>query len=210
MIAPRPLFSTRMSPFVGCGHGPREGVSVVVLTNKFTSAGLRELNIPGIQAVNGSAKFTISFEPSKGRGGTLVERVNADQYDAQTYGGSKGHQDISAKDYAQLANNMYITGSIISNENNKYNFAPGSLPGGGYNSNSGLYTIANLNGQGAAYNQFQTSLWAARGLPLGNVSIPMGSNGIGPFNGGGYGSEGTAYTSFVAGNAHSACGTLCR
>jgi hypothetical protein len=106
---------------------------------------------------------------------------------------------------------MYILGSIILSENNKYNFLPGVYPGGGYNSNSGLYTIANLSGQGAAYNQFQQTLETGGitgGKPYGNGSIPI-ENSPSAFGGGGYGTPGTTYTNFEPASTHSGCGTLC-
>ena len=163
--------------FVGGEHN-------YVYFNIDTPGGLSELDIPGVKAQNGKANFTISFEPSNpsGLNSSLVEQVNADLIDAQKYGGSKGHQDINSKDYAKLANDMYVTGSIISSQGNKYNAVSGF--GSGYNSNSGLYTIANLNGQGPAYNQLQASLRNGGGIIPGNMSIPMGiGNSIGAFVG---------------------------
>jgi hypothetical protein len=47
-----------------------------------------------------------------------------------------------------------------------------------------MYTIAALNGQGAAYNQLQRSLQSGGGIIPGNIAIPMGiGNSIGPFIG---------------------------
>jgi len=181
-----------------------------------TPAGLSQLDIPGVSVKNGQANFTISFEPSNQRAplnSNLVMELNADLSDAQNYGGSKGHEDINSQSYAKLADEMYILGSIISSEKNKYNFWPGVYPGGGYNSNSALYTMATLSGQGAAYNQLQQRLTAGGiifgGKPLGNVSIPI-ENSANAFGGGRYGTPGTTYTNFESGNTHTACGTLCK
>src|SRR6516164_8238653 len=46
-------------------------------------------------------------------------------------------------------------------------------PGDGYNSNSGVFTIANLSGQGTAYNRLQQTLTAG-GLIFGGK--PVGNN----------------------------------
>jgi RHS repeat-associated protein len=181
-------FSWGRVPTIQDFTGAVGGEHNYVYFNIDSNAGLSELDIPGATAQNGSAEFTISFEPSDSshpQGSNLEEQLNADLMDAQLNGGSAGHQDINSKDYAQLANDMYLTGDIVTSGKNRYNAWPGHLPGGGYNSNSGLYTIANLNGQGAAYNQFQHTL-ATPGLlggkPYGNTSIPIG-NSIGAFVG---------------------------
>jgi RHS repeat-associated protein len=154
-----------------------------------SAAGLSQLSIPGVSAQNGVANFTLSFEPSNPsspQGSDLVQQVNADLADAQAYGGSKGRQNIESKNYAQLANNMYLAGEIISGGKKRYNAWPELLPGGGYNSNSGLYTTAKVNGQGPAFTQFQQTLSSAGGRPYGNgmaISMSMGGGTfIGTYN----------------------------
>jgi len=52
---------------------------------------------------------------------------------------------ISSNNYAKLANDMYLLGAIISSEG--LTIMPAKKMGG-YNSNSAIYTIANLTGKG--------------------------------------------------------------
>jgi RHS repeat-associated protein len=173
------LQDARIQDFVGAVGGEHNYVDF----NIDTAAGLKELNIPGVQSQNGEATFTISFEPSdpSGSNSTLMMQLSADLADAQNYHGSKGSQPISAKDYAKLANDMYLLGSIISSEKLPYRPAPELQ--GGYNSNSAIFTLATLTGLSSTFNSLQGSMRPGN-LPAGNSkSVPMGGGTfIGTYN----------------------------
>jgi len=59
-------------------------------------------------------------------------------------------------------------------------------------------------------NRSQTSNTNPSTSPINSSSKVQASGGGGGSTNGGYGSSGTSYTSFVPGDAHSACGLLCR